>query len=288
MVQHPRDCIVNTILAVCHDSVALVILERLGPFTLQMLGHMLELIWDWDSDTIDPLRSLEAQTNCLLALVVEQAKRLKGTAWAAEHLPLESIGLTPEQRPAEWGMFSTHARANALAFIEKKATVHQADIDKQKKRLSSDDDVDDEPEDPAQVAREEAKARQIDAATRRMSTAFRARDRALAEEFRARRASELRAGLRDASQFSDPGTSQPGSAASEPQVAPTQVAPVAPTHATGSGFNLDLDSLTFSLGSTTGGLRAELEPEPPAQPEPEKPLQSEPEPQQTSSDDDDL
>ena len=280
MVQHPRDCIVNTILAVCHDSVALVILERLGPFTLQMLGHMLELIWDWDSDSIDPLRSLEAQTNCLLALVVEQAKRLKGSAWAAEHLPLESIGLTPEQRPAEWGMFSTHARANALAFIAKKATVHQADIDKQKKRLSSDDDADDEPEDPAQVAREEAKARQIDAATRRMSTAFRARDRALAEEFRARRASELRAGLWFANQISEGGTSQPGSQASEPEVAP-----VAPTHAAG-GFNLDLDSLTFSLGSTTGGQRAELEPERPAQPEQQ--LQPEPEPQPASSDDDDL
>eukprot|EP01047_Picozoa_sp_COSAG01_P063341 COSAG01_NODE_8193_length_2882_cov_3.418972_1_plen_128_part_10 len=84
-----------------------------------------------------------------------QAKRIKGDAWVAANLPLDSIGLSLEADPVRWAMFDTVSVANARAVLLKKSTVRKADVDMQMKRMSlmGDRGIDDDrPEDPAEAA----------------------------------------------------------------------------------------------------------------------------------------
>lgn len=84
-----------------------------------------------------------------------QAKRIKGEAWVAANLPLDSIGLSLEADPVRWAMFDTVSVANARAVLLKKSTVRKADVDMQMKRMSlmGDRGIDDDrPEDPAEAA----------------------------------------------------------------------------------------------------------------------------------------
>ena len=70
-VQTPRDCVVGTIYALCHESVVGLILKDHAEHTLRSLGRMLTQIWDeWD-ESVDPLSAIEGHTSCLLALFME-------------------------------------------------------------------------------------------------------------------------------------------------------------------------------------------------------------------------
>ena len=74
-------------------------------------------------------RGSAGYSNTLANVVREQAVALRGAAWCDEHLPLIAIGVSPAD-PVRWTMFHLVARGMALAHIEMKGTVSQADIDR--------------------------------------------------------------------------------------------------------------------------------------------------------------
>ena len=213
-VQTPRDCLVGTIYAMCHESIAAVVLEH-GEATLASMGQILGILWDRqqqpksggppegvfgisgvDVSIADPLGALEGQAICLLALIVEQGKRIKGAPWVEARLPLASIGLSFEADPVKFAMYEKLGRANALAFLEKRMTIRKGDIDKHLKRLSLGGDMsmdDDAPEEPSEAAEREAVAEIVDAHGRRMDEAIRGQEREAAVGYKARRVAEMKA-----------------------------------------------------------------------------------------------